>query len=60
MRDDGFGPREEQRIRERMKERLGSLRLDLEFTERIPMTTTGKWKYLIQDLAEGRSDEPTP
>jgi len=42
-----------------MKERLGSLRLDLEFTERIP-TTPGKWKYLIQDLAEGRSDEPTP
>jgi phenylacetate-CoA ligase len=60
VKDAGFGPADEARIRERLALRLGALALRFEYVGGIPTTGPGKWKYLVQDLPEGRPGERAP
>lgn len=55
-----FGPADEARIRERMQRRLGGLELVIERVASIAATGPGKWKYLVQDLREGRLGGGSP
>src|SRR5262249_3493008 len=47
---NGFGPREEQVIRQRFEDRLGKVRVVIEKVHEIPRTERGKFRAVISNL----------
>jgi phenylacetate-CoA ligase len=56
VRGDGFGQEDTKRIRNELLGKLGeSMILDIKFVDAIPRTSRGKFRFVVQKLAE--SDE---
>ena len=52
--DEGFGPEDERLIIERLRQRVGTVRIDIRRVERIPRGSNGKFKNVVNLVANDR------